>query len=103
MLPRLGELNNYKLIGYFLLLNEKFLISLIFFILAFWIRRNNQLFSFVTFIVTTYIFVLFFIFLSTPVDFYFQLDSTAARVIKTISFLLAFFALYNIKNIKINK
>tara|TARA_Y100000590_G_scaffold470211_1_gene662792 strand:- start:1128 stop:2309 length:1182 start_codon:yes stop_codon:yes gene_type:complete len=102
LLPRLGELNNYKLIGYFLLLNEKFLISLIFFILAFWIRRNNQLFSFVTFIVTTYIFVLFFIFLSTPVDFYFQLDSAAARVIKTVSFTIAFFGLINLCNNKIS-
>ena len=43
------------------------------------------------------IFVLFFIYLSTPYDFYWQLDSTAARVIKSLSFTMAFFGLYNLR------
>jgi len=47
------------------------------------------------------VFILFFIYLSTPFDFYWQLDSTAARVIKSLSFLLAFFGLYNLSNGKI--
>ena len=45
-----------------------------------------------------YIFILFLIYLSTPFDFYWQLDSSAARVVKSLSFLLAFFGLYNLKD-----
>ena len=96
LLPRLDDLNNYKLISYFLFLNEKFLIALIFFLLSFWIKLDKELFSFIFIITTMYIFILFFIYLSTPHDFYFQLDSTAARVIRSLSFLLAFFGLYNL-------
>ena len=102
LLPRLDDLNNYKLISYFLFLNEKFLIALIFFIVSFWVHPNKELFSFVTIITTMYIFILFFIYLSTPFDFYWQLDSSAARVIRSLSFLLAFFGLYNLKNYKIS-
>ena len=102
LLPRLDDLNNYKLILYFLFLNEKFLIALIFFIVSFWVHPNKELFSFVTIVTTMYIFILFFIYLSTPFDFYWQLDSSAARVIRSLSFLLAFFGLYNLKNYKIS-
>jgi hypothetical protein len=95
------DLSNYKLIAYFVLLNEKFLICLAFFLATFWIKWNTELFRFISFIVLSYIFILFLIFLSTPYDLYFQLDSTAARVIKSLSFLLAFFGLYNLVNHKI--
>ena len=98
LLPRLDDLNNYKLISYFLFLNEKFLIALIFFLLSFWIKLDKELFSFIFIVTAMYIFILFFIYLSTPHDFYFQLDSTAARVIRSLSFLLAFFGLYNLTN-----
>ena len=102
LLPRVGDISNYKLIGYFLLLNEKFLITLTLFILSSWITKNKDLFSFVAIISVVYIFVLFIIYLSTPLDFYFQLVSSAARIMKSPSFLLAFFAVYNFKNYKIN-
>ena len=102
LLPRLDDLNNYKLISYFLFLNEKFLIALIFFLLSFWIKLDKELFSFIFIVTAMYIFILFFIYLSTPHDFYFQLDSTAARVIRSLSFLLAFFGLYNLSNYKIS-
>ena len=102
LLPRLYDLNNYKLISYFLFLNEKFLITLIFFLVSFWIKLDKELFSFVSIIITMYIFILFFIYLSTPHDFYFQLDSTAARVIRSLSFVMAFFGLYNLRNYKIS-
>ena len=102
LLPRLDDLNNYKLISYFIFLNEKFLIALIFFIVSFCVHPNKELFSFVTIITTMYIFILFFIYLSTPFDFYWQLDSSTARVIRSLSFLLAFFGLYNLKNYKIS-
>ena len=102
LLPRLDDLNNYKLISYFLFLNEKFLIALIFFLLSFWIKLDKELFSFIFIVTAMYIFILFFIYLSTPFDFYWQLDSTAARVIRSLSFLLAFFGLYNLSNYKIS-
>ena len=101
LLPRLDDLNNYKLISYFIFLNEKFLIAVIFFIVSFWARPNKELFSFVTIVTTMYIFILFFIYLSTPFDFYWQLDSSAARVIRSLCFLMAFFGLYNLKTYKI--
>ena len=102
LLPRLDDLNNYKLISYFLFLNEKFLIALIFFLLSFWIKLDKELFSFIFIVTAMYIFILFFIYLSTPYDFYWQLDSSAARVIRSLSFLLAFFGLYNLSNYKIS-
>ena len=102
LLPRLYDLNNYKLISYFLFLNEKFLIAIIFFLVSFWIKLDKELFSYVSIIITMYIFILFFIYLSTTHDFYFQLDSTAARVIRSLSFVMAFFGLYNLRNYKIS-
>ena len=102
LLPRLNDINNYKLISYFLFLNEKFLIALIFFLVSFWVKPNNELFSFVSIVIIMYIFILFFIYLSTPYDFYWQLNSTAARLIRSLSFLLAFFGLYNFRTYKIN-
>ena len=93
---RINDLESYKLIFYFLILNEKFLVSLLFFFLCFWINWDRNLFYYISIIVILYIFVLFFIYLSTPFDLYFQLNSTAARVIKSLSFLTAFFALYNL-------
>ena len=102
LLARLDDLNNYKLISYFLFLNEKFLVALIFFLVSFWIKLDKELFSFIFIVTVMYIFILFFIYLSTPFDFYWQLDSTAARVIRSLSFLLAFFGLYNLRNYKIS-
>ena len=97
LLPRFEDLNNYKTISYFLFLNEKFLFALIFFFLSFWIKFDKELFSFIFIITLMYILILFIIYFSTPHDFYWQLNSSAARVIRSLSFLLAFFALYNIK------
>ena len=97
ILPRIFDFENYILISYYLLLNEKFLFSFLFFAVIFWTNWNKDLFIFVIINAALYLLVLFLVFLSTPLDFYFQLDSTAARVVKTLSFLLAFFGLYNLK------
>ena len=102
LLSRSEDLNNYKLISYFLLLNEKFLITFTFFLLSCWIKWNKEIFSFVSIVSITYILILFFIYLTTPYELYFQLNSTAARVIKSLSFFLAFFGLYNLRNYKLN-
>jgi hypothetical protein len=100
LLPRLDDLNNYKTISYFLFLNEKFLFTLIFFFVSFWIKFDKELFSFIFIITLMYILILFFIYLSTPYDFYWQLNSSAARVIRSLCFLLAFFGLYNLRIVK---
>lgn len=102
LLPRLIDINNYKLVSYFIFLNEKFIIVVIFFLVSFWIKVNKRLFVFVSSISLIYILILFIIFLSTPFDLYFQLDSTAARVIRSLNFFLAIFSLYNLKNYKLN-
>jgi hypothetical protein len=101
LIPRLYNLKSYELVSYFLLLNEKFLISLTFFIFSVFINWNKKLFNFVIISSIMYLLILAFIFLSTPYDLYWQLNSAAARVVRSVSFLLSFFALYNIKN-KIN-
>ena len=101
LLARLDDLNNYKLILYFLLLNEKFLFSLLFFLISFWINRNKELLGFVSIVAISYIFILLFLYLATPDDLYFHLNSSAARVIKSLSFLVAFFGFYNLTNRKI--
>ena len=102
ILPRFYDLYNYKLIAYFILLNEKFVICLAFFLLSFWINWNKEIFRFISITILMYILILFFIFLSTPFDFYWQLDSTAARVVRTLNFSLAFFGLYNLRSYKID-
>ena len=100
-LLRIYELKNYQLVSYFLLLNEKFLISFFFFLFSFWLNWDKKLFSYTIILTLMYLVILFFIFMSTPYDLYWQLNSTAARVIRTLTFFLSFFALYNLK-IKIN-
>ena len=100
-LARIYEIKNYQLVSYFLLLNEKFLISFIFFLVSFWLNWDKKLFSYIIIITLLYLITLFFIFMSTPYDLYWQLNSTAARVIRTLTFFLSFLALYNLK-IKIN-
>ena len=103
LIPRLKEFDNYFLIFKFLLLNEKFLFSLLIFAASFVYSRNKELFIFVSLILGLYTIIIILIFLGTPVDFYFQLNSSAARIVKTLSFSLSFFALYNLSYKDINK
>ena len=98
-------MDNYKTIAYFIFLNEKFIICSILFLLSFWANWDKEIFRFISIVILIYIIVLFLVFISTPFDLYWQLDSTAARVVRTLSFSLAFFGLYNlnekIKGLKI--
>ena len=98
IMPRIHDIKNYQLISYFLFLNEKFVVCLFLFIISFWINWDKRIFYFIFVILLIYIFILFLIFLSTPYDLYWQLNSTAARVVKTLSLSLAFFALYNLRD-----
>ena len=99
---RLADFNNFKIVSYFVLLNEKILFSIIFFLISCKISWDKNIFIFTSVIFVIYSAVLFFIFLSTPYDLFWQLNSSAARVIKSLSFFLAFFGLYNLRNYKIN-
>ena len=94
--PRLTDLNSYKEIIYFLILNEKFLITLVFFLLSIFLSPNKSLFIFVSHITLIYIFILFIIYLSTPFDLHWHLDSSASRVIKSLCFFLGLFGIYNL-------
>jgi len=98
--PRIQNIENYQLVSYFIFLNEKFAVCLFLFLISFWINWDKKIFYFISTVLLIYIFILFFIFMSTPYDLYWQLNSTAARVVKTLSFTLAFFALYNLRNWK---
>ena len=95
---RYMNLDNYKLISYFIFLNEKLIITCIFFLISSWINWNKNLFKFVLISCFFYILILFFVYLSTPVDFNFQLESSAARLVRSLSFLLALFGLHNLTN-----
>ena len=99
---RLADFSNFKIVSYFVLLNEKILFSIIFFLISCKISWDKNIFIFTSVIFVIYSAVLFFIFLSTPYDLFWQLNSSAARVIKSLSFFLAFFGLYNLRNYKIN-
>jgi len=101
LFPRIFSLSNYADITYFLYINEKFLIPLIFFLISFKIKWNRELFIFVSSIFLLYSIILYFIFLSTPHDFAWQLNTSAARIIKSFNFLLAFFGLYNLFGLKL--
>ena len=101
ILIRFYDLDNYKLIAYFIFLNEKFVICLIFFLLSFWINWNKEIFRFILIAVLMYILVLSFIFFTSPYGFYFQLDTAAVRLVRTLNFSLAFFGLYNLNNYRI--
>jgi len=95
---RYMNFDNYKLISYFIFLNEKLIITFLFFMVSSWINWNKNLFKFVLISCFLYILILFFVYLSTPLDFYFQLESSAARLVRSLSFLLALFGLHNLTN-----
>tara|TARA_B100000029_G_scaffold240200_1_gene237367 strand:+ start:1 stop:1188 length:1188 start_codon:yes stop_codon:yes gene_type:complete len=101
LLTRYDDIKNYLQISYFIFLNEKVIICFVFFLLSFLMNYNKKLFEFILFSVLLYIIILFFVYLSTPYDFYWQLNSTAARVVKSISFSFAFIGLYNLNDKKI--
>ena len=87
---------NYILIFKYLILNEKFLFSLIFFLITSFYSSNKNNFIYVISISIIYISILFFVYLSTPLDFDWHLNSSAARIIKPIALLLSIFGVYNI-------
>ena len=94
---RILYLKNYILIFEYLLLNEKFLFSLIVFLVSTIYIKNKDILIYVSSISLIYILFLFIVYLSTPLDLEWHLNS-ANRIIKPIALFLSIFSLYNILN-----
>ena len=94
---RILYLKNYILIFEYLLLNEKFLFSLIVFLVSTIYIKNKDILIYVSSISLIYILFLFIVYLSTPLDLEWHLNS-ANRIIKPIALFLSIFSLYSIFN-----
>ena len=94
---RILYLKNYILIFEYLLLNEKFLFGLIVFLVSTIYIKNKDILIYVSSISLIYILFLFIIYLSTPLDLEWHLNS-ANRIVKPIALFLSIFSLYNILN-----
>jgi len=94
---RILYLKNYILIFEYLLLNEKFLFSLIVFLVSTIYIKNKDILIYVSSISLIYILFLFIVYLSTPLDLEWHLNS-ASRIIKPIALFLSIFSLYSIFN-----
>ena len=97
LISRIFFLKNYTIIFKYLLLNEKFLISLSLLILSLFFCRNNKILYLAFYTSFIYIFFLFTIYLSTSLDLEWHLNS-ANRVIKPIALFFSIFSIYNILN-----
>ena len=95
---RIYIFENYKLFfNYFFLSNEKFIIALALFSISFYLTFNKNLFFYVIFLFSAYLIIILLVHLSTPLDYVHQLHTTSFRIVKTFSFLLGFFAVYNLR------
>ena len=88
--------SSFKLIFKFLILDTKFIISIIFILLAFNFTKNKRIFYFSLLVGMSYIFSLFIVYLITPYDLEWHLSSSASRVIISPAFLFSFFGLLQI-------
>ena len=97
LITRAFFLKNYIMIFEYLLLNEKFLISLLIFILSLYYFKNNKILFLVLNTAIIYIFFLFLIYLSTSLNLEWHLNS-ASRVIKPLALFFSIFSIYNVLN-----
>ena len=98
---RFLNFENYILIFDHLILNDKFLFGLIFFVISIFCYKSKDLLIIGASISLLYILFLFVIYLSTPLNLEWHLNS-ATRVIKPIALFLSILALFNIFNKKYN-
>ena len=90
------DINNFILITKFLILNEKFLLSVVFFIISIIFFDQLKIQKFIILICLIYLCLLYFVYLSTPLNIEWHLNSSANRVIKPLSLLLFTFGAYNV-------
>ena len=88
---------NYMIIFKYLLLNEKFLISLFILFFSLFFFKNNKILFLVFYTSFIYLFFLFIIYLSSSLDLDWYLNS-ASRVIKPIALFFSIFSIYNAHN-----
>jgi len=88
--------NSFKLIFKFLILDTKFILSIIFILIVFNFTKNKRIFYFSLLVGMSYIFSLFMIYLITPYDLTWHLSSSGSRVIMSPVFLFYFFGLLQI-------
>ena len=94
--------NSFKLIFKFLILDTKFILSIIFILIAFNFTKNKKIFYFSLLVGMSYIFSLFMVYLITPYDLTWHLSSSGSRVIMSPTFLFSFFGLLQIYHKWIN-
>ena len=81
-----------------MIFNDKFLISVIFFIFTYFYSSNKSFFAYVFTIITIYTLILYIVYLSTPLDLEWHLNSSATRVVKPMALFLFIFGVYNINS-----
>ena len=97
LLERLVVLENFLLFFQYLIIsNEKVIIALLFFAFSFYFNFNKKLFYFVIFLFSSYLALLLIIYFSTPYDINYHLETSANRVVESLTLLLGFFSLYNL-------
>ena len=97
---RIFDYNSFKLIFKFLILDTKFILSIIFILIAFNFTKNKKNFYFSLLVGMSYIFSLFMVYLITPYDLTWHLSSSASRIIMSPVFLFSFFGLLQIYRMK---
>jgi len=95
LILRLSEIDSYKLVFKYLLLNEKFIVALLIFIFCIYknFKSNKLLYSFVITNAFLYYIVLYIVYFQTPADLSWHLNSSATRVMPTIAMVLIFFSI----------
>jgi len=96
LINKILDYNSFKLIFKFLILDTKFILSIIFILIAFNFTKNKKIFYFSLSVVMAYLFSLFMVYLITPYDLTWHLLSSASRLIMSPTFLFIFFGLLQI-------
>ena len=92
---RLGEIDSYKLVFKYLVLNEKFIIAFLIFFFCIYknFQTNKLLYIFVITNALLYYILLYIVFFQTPADLSWHLNSSATRVMPSITMILIFFSI----------
>ena len=93
---KIFDYNSFKLIFKFLILDTKFILSIIFILIAFNFTKNKKIFYFSLSVVMAYLFSLFMVYLITPHNLTWHLSSSASRLIMSPTLLFIFFGLLQI-------
>ena len=96
LINNIFDYNSIGLIFKFFILDTKFILSIIFILIAFKLTKNKNNFYFSLSIGIVYLFSLVIIFLIVPYDLVWTLETTASRVIMSITLLFTFFGLLQI-------